>query len=50
MDDQAMMIALELFEGTREAYRDQWKEDNRKGNDDEDKRTRAAMRRRSGLS
>jgi hypothetical protein len=26
-DDQALMVALEMFEGTRDAYREQWRQE-----------------------
>jgi len=33
LDDRALMMAFELFTQTRDAYRDEWKEDQRKQKD-----------------
>lgn len=51
-NDQAMMTAFEMFEGVREAYRQEWLDERRerksKGGDEDDRRFKG-MRQKYGV-
>lgn len=50
-DDRALMMAFEMFEGVRESYRQEWREENQKDGGKKDNRRNEfeAMKRRMAV-